>query len=373
MALLTDGGPGRSRPRSLRERLDDSEFVLLPTIFNGLTARIAEHVGFDALYMTGAGTALALGLPDVGVTSLTEVTANIRQIREVTDLPLVADADTGFGNPVNVRRTVRAYERAGASGLHMEDQAFPKKCGFLEGKEVIPKQEYVEKLRAALEAREDPATVIIARTDALQVNGWDDVTDRVEAYYEAGADVVFVDGVYRTEVETYLERVVRRGIPALFSGTDLSADEARELGFAMQIQSVALYASYRAEYTALETLARTGRKPQVPADQRDVPPFTDLVGLPRVYELESRYGIERGENAQDRAWDEAFARLLAFVAREGDAGVPASHVEEGFALGAWVRAQKELSHEIGGRGEILTADRRRSLAGLPGWDWGDPA
>jgi 2-methylisocitrate lyase-like PEP mutase family enzyme len=369
MSFLIDPRPEKDRPRSLRARLDDSEFVLLPTIFNGLTARIAEHVGFDALYMSGAGTALALGLPDVGVTSLTEVTANIRQIDEVTDLPFIADADTGFGNPINVRRTVRAYEQAGAAGLHMEDQASPKKCGFLEGKEVIPKDEYVNKLRAALEARENPETIIIARTDALQVNGWDDVEDRVNAYYEAGADVIFVDGVYRTEVDTYLDRVVRQGIPALFSGTDLSADEARDLGFAMQIQSVALYASYRAEYTALQTLARTGRKPEVPADQPQVPPFTDVVGLPRVYELESRYGIEHEENAQDRAWDEAFGRLLAFVAREGNSVVPAEHLEAGFALGAWVKAQRQLSHEIGGRGDILTAERRRSLSELPGWSW----
>jgi 2-methylisocitrate lyase-like PEP mutase family enzyme len=371
MSFLIERESTAPEPKSLRARLDASEYTLLPTVYSGLTARIAEEVGFDALYMTGAGTALQLGLPDTGLTSLEEVVGNIRHLTEVTDLPVIADADTGFGNPINVRRTVQAFERAGAAGLHMEDQAFPKKCGFLEGKEVIPKEEYVDKLRAALDARANPDTIIIARTDALQTHGWDEVEDRVVSYHEAGADVVFVDGVYRNQVDTYVERVVGRGIPALYSGTDLSADEARELGFALQIQSVALYASYRAEYTALAALHKTGRKPPVPADQRDVPAFTDIVGLPQIYEFETRYGVEREANAQDRSWEEAFAHLMAYVEREGDSEVAVGHVEEGFALGEWVAMQKELSHEIGGRGEILTAERRRSLSELPGWDWGE--
>ena len=354
----------------MRERLEASSFVLLPAVYNGLTARIAEHVGFDALYMSGGATALGLGLPDVGLTSLTEVTNNIRHIAEVTDLPLIADADTGFGNPVSVRRTVREYERAGAAGLHLEDQAFPKKCGYLEGKEVIDADEFVQKLQAALEARINPETIIIARTDALQVHGWDEVEARVSAYYEAGADVVFVDGIHRNEIETYVDRVVSRGMPTLYNGTELSAAEAEAHGFAMQIQAVAIYASYRAEYTALEHLRKTGSRAEVPAGQQGVPPFTDVVGLPRVYELEARHGLEQKENAQDRAWDEAFARLVGYVEREGTSVVPAEHLEEGFALGAWVATQRALSHEIGGRGAVLTPARRRALAELSGWDWG---
>jgi 2-methylisocitrate lyase-like PEP mutase family enzyme len=360
---------GPQRPPGLRGRLDAGDFILLPTIFNGLTARIAEHVGFDAIYMTGAGTALAQGLPDVGLTSLDELLTNVRHITEVTDLPLVVDGETGFGNPVNVRRTVREYERAGAAGLHLEDQAFPKKCGFLEGKRVISAEEYIHKLRAACDARANPDTIIIARTDALQVNGWDDVERRVDAYHEAGADAVFVDGVHRSEIDTYVDRVVRHGIPTLYNGTDLSAEEAQSLGFRLQIQSVALYASYRAEYTALETLHRTGRRPEVPADQRDVPAFTDLVGLPEVYDLEARYGLEREVNAQDIAWNQAFDKLLRFVEREGTGDVAGTHLEDGFQLGAWVAEQRRLSREIGGRGEILTPERRRSLTALPGWRW----
>jgi 2-methylisocitrate lyase-like PEP mutase family enzyme len=369
VSLLIQAG----RARSLRARLDAGEFILLPTIFNGLTARIAEHLGFDAIYMTGAGTALVQGLPDVGLTSLDELTTNIRQISEVADLPLIADGETGFGNPLNVRRTVQAYERAGAAGLHLEDQAFPKKCGFLEGKRVIPPEEYAHKLRAAIDARTNEDTIIIARTDALQVNGWDDVESRVNAYHEAGADVVFVDGVHRHEIETYVERVVRHGIPTLFNGTDLSADEAKELGFKIQIQSVALYASYRAEFWALQALRQTGRKPEVPADQREVPPFTDIVGLPEVYEFEANYGLEAEPNAQDAAWDEAFEKLLRFVEREGSGDVTEDHVEEGFPLGRWVAEQRRLSREIGGRGAVLTPERRRSLAALPGWEWNDEA
>lgn len=368
MGLLIDS----SRPapqRSLRQRIEASEFTLLPAVYDGLTTRICEHLGFEALYLTGGGTALIKGLPDVGLTSMSELTAAIRGVTEVSDLPLLVDAETGFGNPVNVRRTVSEYERAGAAGMHIEDQAFPKKCGFLQGKEVVPTVEFVEKIRAAVDARIAAETVIVARTDALQVYGWDEVEARCTAYYEAGADVVFVDGVQRSELETYCRRIVEPGLPTLYNGTDLSAAEAEQLGFRLQIQAVAIYVSYRAVYAALETLKQTGRKPRLPDDVPQVPPITEIVGLPQVYELEAEYGITHAESAEDRAWEVAFERLRQFTEREGTSAVAADHLEDGFELGAWVDSQRALSQEIGGRGEVLTAERRRALSALPGWDW----
>src|SRR3984957_466469 len=156
-------------------------FVLAPGVYDALSAKIAGHIGFDALYMTGFGTAASLGMPDAGLATLTEMAANVARVAEAGGLPVIADADPGYGNPLNVQRTVKAYERAGAAALHLEDQAFPKKCGFFEGKRVIPGGEHVQKIKAACDARSDDGFVVIARTDALAVTGWDDVVERVHA------------------------------------------------------------------------------------------------------------------------------------------------------------------------------------------------
>jgi 2,3-dimethylmalate lyase len=219
-----------------RWRSTDRPFVVAPGVYDGLTAKIAAHIGFDALYMTGGGTAASLGMPDVGLTTLSEMVANVARIVEVSGLPVIADADTGYGGALNVVRTVRAYERAGAAGLHIEDQVFPKKCGFFEGKEIVPVEEHVQKVKAACDARDDDGFVIIARTDALAVNGWDDVVERVLAYHQAGADLVFVDGIKtRADLDAYVEEVVRRDIPSLYNGALVSSREAEALGFRIQI------------------------------------------------------------------------------------------------------------------------------------------
>ena len=179
----------------LRQMLFDSnEMVVAPFIMNALHAKIAEMVGFEAVYMTGSGTAAERGFPDVGLLTQTEMVQNARYIANAVSVPLICDADTGYGNPVNVARTVREYESAGAAAIHIEDQLFPKKCGFFEGKLVIPQEEAVQKIRAALDARTDPDFVIIARCDAYAVTGWEDTLRRCRAYADAGADMVFVDG-----------------------------------------------------------------------------------------------------------------------------------------------------------------------------------
>ena len=162
----------------LRQMLNDPEMVVAPFIFDAFQARIAQAAGFQAVYMTGFGTAASRGFPDVGLLTMAEMVQNVRYIANAVDVPLICDADTGYGNPVNVYRTVREYESAGAAALHIEDQVWPKRCGFLAGKQVIPMQEMVPKVKAACDARRSDDFVVIARTDALAVNGWDDVIIR---------------------------------------------------------------------------------------------------------------------------------------------------------------------------------------------------
>jgi len=271
------------------------QFVLAPGVYDGLTAKIAGRIGFDALYMTGFGTAASLGMPDVGLATLTEMAANVARVVEASGLPVIADADTGYGNPLNVQRTVRTYERAGAVALHLEDQVFPKKCGFFEGKRVIPAAEHVEKIKAACDARASDDFVIIARTDALAVTGWSDVADRVSAYRDAGADLVFVDGIKtRDDLDCYVDQVVRRGLPALYNGALVPGPEAEALGFRAQIlPGAALLAAFNAIHGALQTIKDTGQQPgdAAPVSTAGLGTITDILGLPAVYELEQKYAV----------------------------------------------------------------------------------
>ena len=206
---MTDG-----RTAQLRAMLQADGMVAAPFCLNALHAKIAESVGFGAVYMTGSGTSAEKGFADVGLLTQTEMVANARYIANAVDVPVVADCDTGYGNAINVWRSVREYESIGVSGIHIEDQVFPKKCGFFAGKDVIPMEEHVQKVRAALDARRDSGglrhhrharmpsratSMTVLRTDALAVNGWEDTVRRCRAYHDAGADLVFVDGVKTKE------------------------------------------------------------------------------------------------------------------------------------------------------------------------------
>jgi 2-methylisocitrate lyase-like PEP mutase family enzyme len=198
--------------------------VVAPFVYDCLQARIAEQTGFDSVYMTGFGTAAARGFPDLGLLTMSEMVQNVRAIAHAVKVPVICDADTGYGNPLNVWRTVREYEEAGAAALHIEDQMFPKKCGFLAGKQVIPQGEMIAKVRAACDARCDPDFVIIARTDALAVNGWDDVVSRARAYRAAGADLIFVDGIRTLEdLKNYAAKL--GDLPILYNGALLPLPE----------------------------------------------------------------------------------------------------------------------------------------------------
>src|SRR5215470_19455585 len=178
----------------LRQLLDTPGLIAAPGAYDGFSARLIEAAGFPAVYMTGAGTAAShLGQPDLGLATLTEMATHAGHLASCISLPLIADADTGYGNALNVVRTVREYERAGVAGLHLEDQVAPKKCGHIAGKQVIPAREFADKIRAAVEYRTDPDLVIIARTDARAVTGLDDAIARGNLYREAGADVIFFE------------------------------------------------------------------------------------------------------------------------------------------------------------------------------------
>lgn len=185
---------------NFRKSIESGSITTLPGAFNPLTARLIQDIGgFDGVYVSGAVLANDLGLPDIGLTTLTEVAQRAGQIARATDLPVLVDADTGFGEPMSAARTVAALEDAGLAGCHLEDQVNPKRCGHLDGKEVVDKEVMVRRISAAVNERRDPNFIICARTDAAGVNGIDDAIDRAKAYAEAGADLIFTEALYSLE------------------------------------------------------------------------------------------------------------------------------------------------------------------------------
>ena len=239
MSLLSS--THKNGARRLRELLSGPDIVLAPGAYDCLSARLIAAAGFPAVYMTGFGTAASyLGRPDVGLLGMSEMVDNARRIVEAVDVPVIADADTGYGNPINVIRTVQAYERAGVAAIHIEDQVAPKKCGHMEGKQLIPALEMAAKVRAAVAARRSPDFAIIARTDARAVEGLERTLERAHLYKEAGADVLFVEA---PESEREIETIARslRGIPMLFNWAEggktppVPLPRLREFGFRIVI------------------------------------------------------------------------------------------------------------------------------------------
>jgi len=271
----------------LREMISGPEMAVAPFVYDCLQAKIAERTGFKAVYMTGFGTAAARGFPDLGLLTMTEMVQNARAIAHAVNVPVICDADTGYGNPLNVWRTVREYEEAGAAALHIEDQVWPKKCGFLAGKQVIPMAEMEPKVRAACDARRDPNFVIIARTDALAVNGWDDVVRRCRAYRECGADLVFVDGI-RTldDLRNYSSRL--GDLPLLYNGALLPIPELAKYGFKLTIHTSSLMAAYVNFRDALRQLKETGAL-DLPITGGLFGELIELMGVPEAEALSKRY------------------------------------------------------------------------------------
>ena len=182
-----------SKGKQLRELMDRDGMVLAPGAYDGLTAKLIAQADFSAVYMTGGGTSTGFGYPDFGLLTMSEMVDNAGRIADAVDLPVISDADNGYGNELNTFRTIRAFEKAGVAGVHIEDQAFPKRCGHLEDKELIPLEDYLAKIRAAADARRDPDFVIIARTDSRASLGFEEAVWRCNAALEAGADVAFLE------------------------------------------------------------------------------------------------------------------------------------------------------------------------------------
>jgi 2-methylisocitrate lyase-like PEP mutase family enzyme len=273
----------------LRELLRMRSLLVAPFVFDGLQAKLAAAAGFEAVYMTGFGTAAARGLPDVGLLGLSEMVANVGVIARAAGVPVICDADTGYGDPVNVWHTVREYERAGAAGLHLEDQIWPKRCGFLAGKQVVSLEEMVPKVRAACAARRDPEFVVIARTDALAPHGWEEALRRARAYREAGADLVFVDGIRtREEMERYAGSL--RGMPLVFNG-QLPVAEVEARGFKLMLHIGTLLAAWDRMRAAMEELAATGEIPGSPSLER-LEDVARLLGLEAIEAIGRRYTPE---------------------------------------------------------------------------------
>ncbi len=285
----------------LRELLAGPDLLVAPGAYDALSARLIAQAGFRAVYMTGFGTAASvLGQPDVGLLTMSEMVSRAAALAAVVgDLPLIADADTGYGNPINVRRTIREYERAGVAGLHLEDQVWPKKCGHMEGKQVIPMDEMVQKIRAAVDARQDPDFVIIARTDANAVNGLEDALQRGRAYREAGADVIFIEAP-RSIAELRAIAQAFPDVPLLFNWAEsgktppLPLEEIRALGFKLVLFPVSLlFAATHAMLGLLEVLKQGETSAPYHSQMATFSQFTNLVGLPEIQELEQRYGVNQ--------------------------------------------------------------------------------
>jgi 2-methylisocitrate lyase-like PEP mutase family enzyme len=297
------GGAEAAAPGArLRALLDRPQPLVLPGVADALTARLAVAAGFDAVYATGAGIAnVHLGQPDVGLTTMSEVVAVVERICDAVDVPVVADIDTGFGNAINARRAVRAFERAGVGAIQIEDQVFPKRCGHFDGKEVIGLDEMLGKLRAVLDAREDASLVVVARTDAYATHGLEAAIDRACAFRDAGADVLFVEAPPTREALLELPR--RIGAPLVANMVEggrtplLPAAELGQLGYRIVLfANTALRVGAAAVRDAFAELHATGDARPLVNRMLSWEDRQALVGLPEIEALEQRY---RGGTPQE--------------------------------------------------------------------------
>ena len=289
----------RQRMRAL---IDRDGYTMVPGAYDTLTARLVEQAGFEAVYLTGGGYSRASGYPDLGLLTLSENVHFIGLTVEAVGIPVIADADTGYGNAINVIRTVREYEKSGVAAFHIEDQVSPKKCGHYEGKEVVSFAEMVGKIHAAVDTRRDPDLIIIARSDARAVEGLQAAIDRVNAYIEAGADVGFVEAPQNLEELRIVAREVKG--PALvnvFEGGKtpmVPASELEAMGFRLGIYPSQTHrAAIRAAQRVLAALKEDGDTRRIEADLATFQEREDVVGTSRWRALEHKYmGADRSDS-----------------------------------------------------------------------------
>lgn len=283
------------KAKKLRELLAENKIIMAPGAYDAWSARLIEKAGFPVVYMTGYGvSASVLGRPDIGLISMQEMAEAAKNICNCTSVPVIADADNGYGNTLNVIRTVTEYEMAGVAGIQLEDQVMPKRCGHMEGKQVIPKEEMVAKIRAAVYARKDPDTVIIARTDAVAVNGYDDAIDRAIAYREAGADVIFVEAMQNQQQVENAAKLVKAPLFANMvehGKTPLdTAENLYKMGFHIAIYPVApLYAATKALSEMLAVLKEKEDLRPCMEYEVDFPTFNEMIGLHELRALEKSF------------------------------------------------------------------------------------
>ena len=284
------------RKISIKERLaDDNDIIILPGVYDALTAKIAEAVGFETAFQTGYGTSASLlGMPDFGFLNAGETLENAKRIINSVNIPILVDIDTGYGNPLNVWKIVKDLERIGAKGIFLEDQVWPKRCGHMAGKTVIPKEEYILKLQAAIDAREDNEFIIVARTDSLAQFGIEEAIERGKEYKRIGADVIFVEApktidqmeLIAKEIKApLLANMIEEGITP-----NLTADQLRKMGFKMVVFPLsALYSATFAIKQTLQTLKKMGTTKELKNKMITFQEFNDLVNLSAYRKLEKKY------------------------------------------------------------------------------------
>ena len=281
----------------LRKLIEAEDILMCPGTYDPLMAKLIKRLGFEAMYMTGAGVSHStLAMPDLGLTTMTEMVHRATQLADASELPIICDADTGYGNALNVMRTVREYERAGVAGIHIEDQEMPKRCGHFMGKSLIETDEMVGKLKAALDARQDEDFMIIARTDARTAVGFDEALDRAHAYAEAGADVIFFESPRSVEELTAVPKAIDKPVLANMVETGLtpllSASELQDLGY-----GVVIFAGGLARFLArqaegfLQNLKDSGTTAAYMDRMNSFQEQNDLLELPKFEAMAKKYGL----------------------------------------------------------------------------------
>ncbi|MEA2659375.1 MAG: hypothetical protein QOF64_1971, partial [Candidatus Binatota bacterium] len=281
--------------QTLKKLLQRNKLLVAPGCFDGLSARLVQEAGYEAAYLSGGAVARSMGIPDIGLVSMSEAIERAVQVVSVVNIPVIADADTGYGNAVNLVRTVREFERVGVAAIHIEDQITPKRCGHLDGKEVIPLAEMQAKLKAALAARTDPDFVIIARTDARGVNGFDDAIERARVFAKVGVDAIFVEA---PQSEEELAEIPRRlpGVALLvnvFKGGKtpmLPMERLQKMGYRIAIYpSETQRAAIQAMRNALATLKREGTTESIDAALTTFKERDRVVGLDEWQSIEKQF------------------------------------------------------------------------------------
>ena len=282
------------RENTLKRMLMQEGFVIAPGAYDALTAKIIEAQGFHAVYMTGFGTSVAsFGLPDLGFLTLTEMVQQAARIADAVEIPVIADADTGYGNPMNVVRTVREYEKAGVAAIHIEDQQWPKRCGHMNGKKVIDMEDMAAKIMAAADARQNPDLLIIARTDSLAVEGFDKAMERARRYSEAGADILFIEALETREQMSAVPRLFPE-TPLLINMApltpNLSMEELKSMGYSLVIlPGLCLVAAIAACNEEVQRFKGSGRQRDFSEMKQSFHELNGWLKAPYYMSLEQKY------------------------------------------------------------------------------------